>query len=468
MNPDISLSASRPRDTTALRAAAKWLGIALFVVGLALSFREGMRGGVDFERFMYPAAQRFLHHQNIYVDRGDPLRYADAAAGRTEPILLGPGPYWPLGMALTSPFGALPLHVSKLLWMAFCFALMYSAFWLFLGAVAGDWAVEYRLLMLGALPWAVSIRNLAMVLNPAMLVLAGVCLFLVGDLRENKRLTVLGALLVYIKLNLYPVLFLYLLFRRRWKLAAGMTTAFLLGDLLVAAWLGLPQTVAGFRLKTAVLTAPGTINYPSVPQFADMMRGHIRPAQIPPGLQTERDESGALELTHWTFLFSAFTSVPNAYRVSAVLTLLSLVALVAITRGRRAALDDPPYRMNLFVSCLLLGMLLISHVRYDVAYLLPAIPILIQSYRRSRGWEAAANIAIVVLITFLLRQTMLAAFYTRVALPHGMDFLVAILCLMITAAFLLSLRTLSLWPDERARGEATEDSLPAHAAIVPG
>jgi hypothetical protein len=445
MNPEISLSASRSRDTGALRTLARWLGITLFVVGLALSVREGMKGGVDFNRFMYPAAQRFLHRQNIYIDSGDPLRYADAAAGRTEPILLGPGPYWPLGMALTSPFGLFPESLSRILWMAVCFAVMYGGFWLFLGAVAGDWAVEYRLLMLGALPWAVSIRNLAMVLNPAMLVLGGICLFLVGDLRAKKGLMALGALLIYIKLNLYPALFLYLLLRRRWKLAVVMTAAFLLGDLLVASWLGLPRTVAGFRLKTAVLTAPGTINYPSVPQFADLMRGHVRPAQIPPGLRTERDESGALELTHWTFLFSAFTTVSNAYRLSAICTLLSIAALILVSLRKRHALEDSAFRMNLFVSCLFLGMLLISHVRYDVAYLLPAIPILIQCYRRTRQWESAVNIAIVVLIAFLLRQTMLAAFYARVALPHGMEFLVAILCLLITAAFLLSVRTLSRW-----------------------
>jgi hypothetical protein len=468
MNPEASFSTGGSRENSGIRALARWLGIVLLAMGIAMSVREGVRGGVDFNRFMYPAAQRFLRHQNIYVDRGDPLRYADAAAGRTEPILLGPGPYWPLGMALTSPFGLLPESVSRVVWMLFCFAVMYGAFWILLGAVAGDWAVDYRLLMLGALPWSVSIRNLAMVLNPAMLVLGGICLFLVGDLHANRRFPILGALLVYIKLNLYPVVFLYLLLRRQWKLALGMTAAFLLCDLLVASWLGLPQTVAGFRLKTMVLTAPGTINYPSAPQFADMMKGIVHPAQIPPGIQTEHDESGSLELTHWTFLFSAFTSVANAYRVSAVLTLLSIAALAAITIRKRDELGDPSFRMNLFVGCLFLGMLLISHVRYDVAYLLPAIPILIQSWRRTRQWDAAANIAIVVLITFLLRQTMLAAFYTRVALPFGMDFLVAILCLMITAAFLLSLRTLARWPAESAREERREDRIEAVPAAVPG
>ncbi|HEX4021979.1 MAG TPA: glycosyltransferase family 87 protein [Acidobacteriaceae bacterium] len=224
-----------------------WLGTLLALVSVADGIRNSMLHSLDFQWSPARLLTRHIDPWAVYL-AGDPQHR----------ILLNQVPnYLHELYVLMLPFGYLPYTPAKLLWAAINLALVL----LTCGCVVRLYELEGRkawlftVLVLTGTPFRVVLGNGQI----TALVLACLALWAVVDSSRGRGL-LLG--LAYTKYSVPPVLAVFLLLRRRWRVLFYSLLPPLVGFLFIDQWLNTPARVLllePFRASTNNVS-PGLAN----------------------------------------------------------------------------------------------------------------------------------------------------------------------------------------------------------------
>jgi len=421
-----------------------WLGLSLLLIGIVVYVRFGMRAGVDFDDYYYPAGMRYLHGQSPYVLHGDPLQIAAAARGEIPPIVLTWYGGSPTTCALFAPFALLPHDAAKFVWLLCCVGAFSASMWLALSELLPSWSRSQRLLLLGVTACAGSLRWNGGQAQIEPLVVAGYGLVLYGEMRRKTGMILAGGWLTFLKLNAFPPLFCLLLLRGRYRLLAGILILVVAIDLLAAARLGVRATYAGNFLALINYAAPGTNNYPDAHAILQWIHNEPRPMVVSPGLVPNSSFNAAgADFLHWAFLISAFTgsmSAANLLGALCSLAALCLLGVLAWRTGRQRCSDE--FTLRFFGASVCLGLLCISHLKYDVLMLI--FPFFIALGRKPARPETLLSLTVCFLLAYAIPGGILMAWWLRhIVVPTNGVALVPLYSYLVTLAFAAAL--VSVW-----------------------
>ena len=237
-----------------LSRPALWLGTLLALLSVADGIHNAMRRSLDFQWSPARLLTRHIDPWAVYL-AGDP----------GHSILLNQVPnYLHTLYVLFLPFGFLPFMPAKILWAAINLGMVLAS----CACVAKLYELEQRkawfltLLTLTSTPLRVVIGNGQI----TALVLLCLALWVVA-LSARSRGWLLG--LSYVKYSVAPVLAIFLLLRRRWKLLAYSTLPPLVGFFCMDIWLPTPARtllLEPFRVATNNVS-PGLANMMAVTEI---------------------------------------------------------------------------------------------------------------------------------------------------------------------------------------------------------
>jgi hypothetical protein len=350
-----------------------WLGIALVLLGTIIAYRMSDPNGQDFRCYYYPMAARFLHGQNPYILSGDPLHVAEAASGRAPLIVISVCAYPPSTAAALAPLALLPEPVARHVWLTISLCVLYLGVWCAMRVIDPHWTINTRLLLLGCVACAGSVRWSVFQYQAAVMVAGLLGIFLYAELRKRNVLSLLCALLITIKFSLLgPVLLLWL-FRRQYRKMAILLVLAVVINVGATARTGFAETYAGWRINMANYANPGSNNYPNTVQNVKYWRSIRYPMEMQPGIAPIPDLSAASDFTQWVFLFSAYTeNFVLANRLALLCSLLAMGGLILLWRRQRPNPDDTEFMLRLFAVALTLSLLVSTHIRYDTIILIYA------------------------------------------------------------------------------------------------
>jgi len=350
-----------------------WLGMTLVLLGIAIAYHMVDPTGQDFRDYYYPMATRFLHGQNPYITSGDPLHVAEAASGKKPLIALSQCAYAPISAAALSPLALLPEPVARQVWLIISLVILFLGAWGAIRVIDPTWTINTRLLLLGCVSCAGSLRWCVGQYQAALIVTGLLGIFLYAELKRRDGLSLLCAVLITIKFSLIgPVLLLWI-FRRQYRKLALLVALAIAVNVAAMARTGLAETYAGWRLNLINYANPGTNNYPNTVQNVKYWNSIRYPMEMQPGIAPNPNISAASDFTHWVFLFSAYTAnFALANRLALLCSLLAIGGLIALWRRQRPDPDDPEFLLRLFTVGITLSLLVASHIRYDSVILVYA------------------------------------------------------------------------------------------------
>ena len=224
-----------------------WLGTLLALVSVADGIRNSILYSLDFQWSPARLLTRHIDPWAVYL-AGDPLHR----------ILLNQVPnYLHELYVLMLPFGYLPYTPAKLLWAAINLAQVLVICWCVvrLYELEARKAWLFTVLVLTGTPFRVVLGNGQI----TALVLACLALWAVVESSRGRGL-LLG--LAYTKYSVPPVLAVFLLLRRRWRVLFYAVLPPLVGFLFIDKWLNTPSRVLllePFRASTNNVS-PGLAN----------------------------------------------------------------------------------------------------------------------------------------------------------------------------------------------------------------
>ena len=126
-------------------------------------------------------------------------------------------PYPPSTAAALSPLALLPEPVARHVWLTISLFVLYLGVWCAMRVIDPHWTINTRLLLLGCVACAGSVRWSVFQYQAAVMVAGLLGIFLYAELKKRNVLSLLCALLITIKFSLLgPVLLLWL-FRRQYR-----------------------------------------------------------------------------------------------------------------------------------------------------------------------------------------------------------------------------------------------------------
>lgn len=235
-------------------APVLWAGSVLAALSVAASVRNGLRRAHDFQ---WSPAHLLAAHQNPWTTylSGDPH----------HAILLNQVPnYLHLLYVLMLPLGYLPQLPARAIWALLNLAMVLGSCALLsrLYELPPRRAWLFTILVLTGTPFRVTLGNAQV----TALVLLAFALWTVAQ-RAATRGALLG--LAWVKYSVPPVLALFLLLRRQWKLLVVSALPLLGGWLFFVAWLHSPPLALAaepFRCATSNVS-PGLANVMAVTEL---------------------------------------------------------------------------------------------------------------------------------------------------------------------------------------------------------
>ena len=420
---------------------SRWLGglgVCLFLLGLVIYVRAGVKAGVDFDVFYYPAGARYAAGLSPYVRDGDPLQIAAAARGEAKPITLTFYGGSPTTCALFAPFTRFPQRPAKIAWLLLTMGCFTGGVWLALRVILPDWSRSSRLLLLGLTACAGSLRWNGGQAQIEPLVVGAFGILLYAEQRGKNGLALVGGALTFLKWNAFPPLFCLLLLRRRYRLLAGIVVLAVGIDVLAAARLGVRETYAGNLLALRSYAIPGTSNYPDAQERLSLMRGETHPIRLLPGIVNEFTVNSTGDFVHWVYLFSAFTpTMAMANGLALLGSGLAFAGLILLAWRAGTRRNDPEFVLRFFAASVCLSLLCISHLKYDMLMLVFPFFIALRQARTRLNPE----IAVLLIVCFVPAYAMtggvaMAWWLTHLALPSNRVWLVPLYSYLATLAFL--------------------------------
>ena len=415
------------------------LGLVLFLVGALIYVRAGAKAGVDFDTWYYEAGQRYAQGLNPYVLEGDPQKLDAAVRGEIPPIKLTLYPGSPTTCAMFAPFTLLPKQPAKVVWLMLTMSFFSVGIWLAMRVILTDWSLSRRLLLLGVTACAGSLRWNGGQAQVQPLVAGAFGILLYGVMRSKNGIALIGGALTFLKWNAFPPLFCLLLLRRRYRLLACILVLAVGIDVLAAAHIGIRETYTADFISLRNYATPGTNNYPDAHEIVNMLRGVPRPAIVMPGIVPDASFNVAgADFLHWIFLFSAFApTMATASKLAVACSLLALIGLVVLAWKAGDKRDDPEFTLRFFAVAVCLGMLCVSHLKYDILMLVYPFFIALRQIRgrpRPEVWVLLA--ASFIPAYAIMGGVVMAWWLNHLVLPAGRIWLVPLYSYLVTLAFL--------------------------------
>ncbi len=236
-------------------------GLLMALLSLAVSIRNSIRASMDFQ---WSGARLLLLHRDPWViyKSGDPRHL----------IILSQVPnYLHELYVLLLPLGLLPFNKARIIW-----AICNVFFILVLGVSVGRlYDLDRRKTWLLFVLVFISTPLRVTIANGQSDALALVCvgLWAVAATQAGRGL-LLG--IAYEKYSFPPVLVIFLLFRKKWKLLAYSMFAPLLGFLFADAWLNTPwSTLALEPFRTASRNGSVTLGWANIMALIEQILAHF-------------------------------------------------------------------------------------------------------------------------------------------------------------------------------------------------
>lgn len=418
-----------------------WLGIALVLLGISIAYRMVDTKVQDFKDYYYPMAARFLHGQNPYIISGDPLHVAEAASGKKPLIAISECAYAPISSAVLSPLALFPEPVASHVWLVISLVVFFVGVWSAMSVIDPTWTINTRLLLLGCVACAGSLRWNVHQFQAAPLVTGLLGIFLYAEFSKRNTLAVLSALLITIKFTLIvPVLLLWI-FRRQYRKLALLAVLAVVINAAAMAHTGLAETYAGWRLNLANYANPGTNNYPNTVQNLKYWRSIPYPMEMQPGIAPNPNISAASDFTHWVFLFSAYTAnFALATRLGLFCSLLALGGLILLWYRHRPDPNDSVFMLRLFAVAITLSLLVASHIRYDSILLIYAFLIGVHLLKFKATRSASLLLTTFCVLVAFIAVAKINSLLIWITLATHVRWFIPIYAYGTTAAFLAAFR----------------------------
>jgi hypothetical protein len=246
------------------------VGLALVVVGVALNWRLVRGRGEDFGDF-WVLARSIARGFDLYAAADLPAAYRDIAGTDTF------APWGIFNMPATGiamlPFALLPLGIARTIWFALTCAVLLVGVHQLLRLLLPRLRAEYRVLILGAVMCASSVRWGLLYLQTAPLIFGLLCLFVV-ELVQRRRITalVLAVAAVCLKFTLGLPFVGLALVQRRYGLAAAVVGVWLLANGVGFARVGGLDAIRGYQQNMTRFEQADQVNYPDFRAPTSMQR----------------------------------------------------------------------------------------------------------------------------------------------------------------------------------------------------